>query len=128
MTVALIILALLLAGTVPAAIAMGYKAGTLRGDLTVARDAGRRSIKAAKDSESSATERIRRKDLVISGLKAKLRGAREQLQTHPDPAVRGALALDSIVDLLSEIENVVEDDTDPGSDHEAGQVPTGDGS
>lgn len=127
MTVALIILALLLAGTVPAAIAMGYKAGALRGDLTVSRDADKRSIKAAEDSEESATERIRRKDLVIAGLKAKLRVARDQLQTHPDPAVRGALALDSIVDLLSEIDNT-DDDTDPGSDNKAGAMPPGVGS
>ena len=117
---AFIVLGGLLAGTIAAAIALGYKAGSAKGDLTVARDAGGRAIAAALNSEASADERIRRKDLVISGLKAKLRGLREKLQSDPDPAVRGSVAVDSIIELLAEFQNV--DDADPGSDHEAGQV------
>jgi hypothetical protein len=126
MTIAIVALALLLAGTVPAAIAYAAKYGRTRGDLTVSRDERRRAINAAGASETDANERIRRKDLVISGLKAKLRGLRDDLKTHPDPIVRGSVALDSIVGLLQELQ--AGDDSEPDSPNEAGAVLTGDGS
>ena len=123
MIVAIVILSLLLAGAIAAAIAMGYKAGSIRGDLTVAQMSADISIKAALECEESAEEMIRRKDLVISGLKSKLRSIRNELQNDPDPTVRGSSALDSVLSLLQEMQ--ASDDADPSSDHKAGSLPPG---
>lgn len=124
MIAAIVILSVLLAGTIAAAVAMAYKVGAVRGNLTVAQDASGRAIQAAIDAEESAGERIRRKDLVIAGLKAKLRSIRNELQNDPDPIVRGSTALDSVLSLLAEFQNT--DDPDPGSDNPAGQVSPSD--
>ena len=126
MIAVVVILALLLSGTVPAAIALGYKAGKLKGDLRVSQGFASRAVKASIEAEEFASERIARKDLVIDGLKLKLQSLRDEMQNHPDPVIRGSIALDSVLGLLSEMQNTGDPETrDPDK---AGRMPTDDGS
>lgn len=126
MIAALAILGGLLAATIAGGFGFAYRAGMLRGDLKVAQDAAERSQRAVEEAEHAAGERVHRKDLAIAELKGKLRRLRERLQNHPDPEVRGNLAIDSVVELLQDLADA--DDEDPSGDHETGRVPTEDGS
>lgn len=118
-----IILAVGLVGATGAVGVLGYKVGTLRGDLTVAREASRQAIEAASLAEEAANERGRRSSEVIEQLKAKTRSLRDDLFSHPDPGVRASHAFDSILGMLSEAEG--EDDADPDNDNDAGEVSPG---
>lgn len=124
---AIIVLALLLALVVPTALIFCARSGRLQGDLTISQDAGKRAIKAAGETEIAAAERVRRKSAVVSGYKEKVRRLRDALLEHPHSAVRASASLDIIASVLSALQDDDDDDGDPGSDHDAGTVPPGDG-
>ena len=127
LAIALTVLAVGFAGSAGAAITLGVKFGSVKGDLTVskadllaAQTAVDLAAKAVSDSEAADQERIRRQDLVISELKGKLGGLRDDLQNHPDPFVRGNVAIDSIAGLLSEMQAT--QDRASGGDQGPGSV------
>lgn len=120
MTIAIIILAAIVAATVPTAIALGVKYGNAKGDLKIAQDAAERAIKAVEEAGAAADELVSRKDQTIASLKKTIRRLRDDLNKTADPETRSRLAIDSIDGMLQEL--AAHSDQGPGGDSDSGGV------